>query len=66
MSPRNLALLSLGLVVVGCVVCAIGTAVWIDVVGIMIAGIGAVGLLAAFFYAIGQADDSYREKHPHG
>jgi hypothetical protein len=66
MSPRNLALWSLGLVVAGCVICAIGRPVWVDVIGITVAGIGAVGLLAAFFYAIGQADDAYREKHPHG
>jgi hypothetical protein len=66
MSPRNLALSSLGLVVVGCIVCAIGTAVWIDVVGITVAGIGAVGLLASFFLAVGQADDRYRGRNPHG
>jgi hypothetical protein len=66
MSPRNLALLSLGLVVVGCAICAIGRPVWVDVIGITVAGIGSVGLLAAFFLAVGQADDRYRHKNPHG
>jgi hypothetical protein len=66
MSPRNLALWSLGLVVAGCVICFFGHPVWIDVVGITVAGIGFVGVLAAFFLAVGQADDRYRTKNPNG
>jgi hypothetical protein len=66
MSPRNLTLWSLALMVVGSVICWLGHPVWVDVVGIMVAGTGFVGALAAFFLAVGQADERYRRKHPNG
>ncbi|HEY6759280.1 MAG TPA: hypothetical protein VI318_07310 [Baekduia sp.] len=66
MSPARLALLSLALVVIGCVIAAVGTALWLDAVGITVAGIGAVGLLSAAFYAVGQSEDRDRERRPGG
>ena len=66
MGPARVAYLSLALVVLGCVIAAIGTALWLDAVGITVAGIGAVGLLSAAFLAVGESEDRDREKRPGG
>jgi hypothetical protein len=66
MSPARLAIVSLALVVVGCVIAAVGTATWLDAVGITVAGIGGVGLVSSAFYAVGQGEDRDRERRPGG
>jgi 1,4-dihydroxy-2-naphthoate octaprenyltransferase len=66
MTPARLAILSGVLIVVGCVIAAVGTATWLDAVGITVAGIGLVGVVSAFFYAIGQSEDRARERDPRG
>jgi hypothetical protein len=66
MTPARIAILSLVLVVIGCVIAAVGTATWLDAVGITVAGIGGVGLISAAFYAVGQAEDRDRERRPGG
>lgn len=58
--------MSLALVVIGCVIAAIGTATWLDAAGIAVAGVGGVGLVSAAFYAVGQAEDRDRERRPGG
>ena len=50
------------LIVIGCLIAAIFTATALDVVGITISGIGAVGLISAAFYAIGLSEDRARER----
>lgn len=62
MSPKTIAIASLALIVLGCVVAAIFTAVALDVIGITIGGIGLVGLISAAFYAIGLSEDRARER----
>jgi hypothetical protein len=66
MTPARLAILSGVLVVVGCVIAAVGTATWLDAVGIAIAGVGLVGAVSAAFYAVGQSEDRARERDPRG
>jgi hypothetical protein len=66
MGPARLAYLSLALVIIGCVIAAIGTATWLDAVGITVAGIGGVGLVSSAFYAVGQSEDRDRERRPGG
>ncbi|WP_272472744.1 hypothetical protein [Baekduia alba] len=66
MAPARLALLSVALIVIGCAIAAIGTATWLDAVGIMVAGVGGVGIVSSAFYAVGQAEDRDRERRPGG
>jgi hypothetical protein len=66
MAPARLAILSLALVVIGCVIAAIGTATWLDAVGITVAGIGGVGLTSAAFWAVGASEERDRERNPGG
>jgi 1,4-dihydroxy-2-naphthoate octaprenyltransferase len=66
MSPKQLALISAGLIVIGCAVAAIFSAVALDVVGIMIGGIGLVGVISGAFYAVGQSEDREREREGRG
>jgi 1,4-dihydroxy-2-naphthoate octaprenyltransferase len=62
MAPRQLAIVSAALIVIGCVLAAVGTATALDAVGIAVAGVGLVGLVAAAFYAVGQSEDRARER----
>jgi hypothetical protein len=66
MGPARLAIVSLLVVVVGCAIAAVGTATWLDAIGITLGGIGLVGLVSAAFYAVGQAEDRDRERNPRG
>jgi hypothetical protein len=66
MAPRRLAILSGVLVVLGCVIAAVGTATWLDAVGIAVAGVGFVGLISSAFYAVGQSEDRDRERRGGG
>ncbi len=61
MSPKTIALTSVALIVLGCLIAAIFSAVALDVVGITIGGIGLVGVISAAFYAIGLSEDRARE-----
>ncbi len=62
MTPKTLALGSVALIVIGCVLAAVGTAVALDVIAIIIAGVGLVGLISAAFLAIGLSEDRARER----
>lgn len=67
MSPKTIAIISLALIIIGCVIAAIFTATALDAIGITIAGIGLVGVVSAAFYAIGLSEDHAREhdaNHP--
>jgi hypothetical protein len=67
MSPKTIAITSVALIVIGCVIAAVFTATALDAIGITIAGIGLVGLISAAFYAIGLSEDRAREhdaNHP--
>lgn len=66
MSPKTIAILSLALIVLGCVIAAVFSAVALDVIGITIGGIGLVGVISAAFYAIGLSEDRARERDAHG
>jgi 1,4-dihydroxy-2-naphthoate octaprenyltransferase len=66
MSPKQLALISLVLIVLGCAIAAIFSAVAWDVAGITIGGIGLVGIISAAFYAVGQSEDREREREGRG
>jgi hypothetical protein len=66
MAPARLAIISGVLVVIGCVIAAVATAPGLDAVGIAVAGVGVVGLVAAAFYAVGQSEDRARERDPRG
>jgi hypothetical protein len=55
MTPARLAIVSLVLVVIGCAIAAVGTAPWLDAVGITVAGVGGVGLVSAAFYGVGES-----------
>jgi hypothetical protein len=66
MTPKQLAIASVALIVVGCAIAAVGTAVWLDVVGITLGGIGLVGVISAAFYAVGQSEDRERERSGRG
>lgn len=65
MSPKTIAISSLALIVLGCLMAAIFTATALDAIGITIGGIGLVGVISAAFYAIGLSEDRARE-HDHG
>src|SRR3954452_10194598 len=60
MAPRQLAIISAALIVIGCVLAAVATATALDAIGITVAGIGLVGLVSAAFYAVGQSEDRAR------
>lgn len=62
MSPKTIALTSLALIVIGCVIAAVFTATALDAIGITIAGVGLVGLISSAFYAIGLSEDRERER----
>lgn len=66
MSPKTIAITSLALIVLGCVIAAVFSAVALDVVGITIGGIGLVGVISAAFYAIGLSEDRARERDASG
>lgn len=66
MSPKQIALVSVVLIVLGCVIAAVFSAVALDVVGITIGGIGLVGVISAAFYAVGQSEDRDREREGRG
>jgi hypothetical protein len=60
MSPSRVVSVSIGLLIVGILLAAIGTSITLDAAGLTIGGIGAVGLVAAAFLAIGLADERQR------
>jgi hypothetical protein len=62
MTPKQLAITSAGAVVLGCLIAWIGTALWLDAVGITLGGIGFVGVISAAFYAVGQSEDRERAR----
>ncbi|HWI72850.1 MAG TPA: hypothetical protein VNT55_12925 [Baekduia sp.] len=62
MTPKQIAILSGVLIVIGCTIAAVGTATWLDAVGITIGGIGFVGIISSAFYAVGQAEDRDRAR----
>jgi hypothetical protein len=66
MTPKQLALISLALIVLGCAIAAIFSAVALDVIGITVGGIGLVGVISAAFYAVGQSEDRERERDGRG
>jgi hypothetical protein len=66
MAPARLAILSVALIVIGCAIAAIGSATWVDAVGIMVAGVGGVGGISAAFWAVGRAEERDRERRPGG
>jgi 1,4-dihydroxy-2-naphthoate octaprenyltransferase len=66
MTPKQIALTSLALIVLGCVIAAIFSPVWLDVIGITVGGIGLVGIISAAFYAVGQSEDRQRERDGRG
>lgn len=66
LSPKTLAILSVGLIILGCVIAAIFTSTTLDFIGITIGGIGGVGLISAAFYAIGLSEDRARERDASG
>lgn len=66
MSPKTIAITSVALIVLGCLIAAVFTAVALDVIGITIGGIGLVGVISAAFYAIGLSEDRDRERDAGG
>jgi hypothetical protein len=66
LSPKTIAITSLALIVLGCVIAAVFSAVALDVIGITIGGIGLVGVISAAFYAIGLSEDRAREHDASG
>jgi hypothetical protein len=62
MAPKQLAVASAALIVLGCLIAAFGTATWLDAVGITLGGIGLVGLVSSAFYAVGQSEDRARAR----
>jgi hypothetical protein len=62
MTPKQLAITSAGAIVLGCLIAWIGTAIWLDAVGITLGGIGFVGVISAAFYAVGQSEDRERAR----
>jgi 1,4-dihydroxy-2-naphthoate octaprenyltransferase len=66
MTPKQLALTSLALIVFGCLIAAVFSSVALDVIGITVGGIGLVGVISAAFYAVGQSEDREREREGRG
>ncbi|HEU4973731.1 MAG TPA: hypothetical protein VFT50_01480 [Baekduia sp.] len=64
MTPQRFVTAGLILLIGGCIVAAIATSTAGDAVGITLAGIGAVLLVAAAFLAIGLSEDRDRAKRP--
>jgi 1,4-dihydroxy-2-naphthoate octaprenyltransferase len=62
MTPKTIAISSVALIILGCLVAAIFSATALDATGIVIAGIGLVGLISAAFYAVGLSEDRARER----
>jgi 1,4-dihydroxy-2-naphthoate octaprenyltransferase len=62
MAPKQIAIVSAVLIVIGCLFAAVGTATWLDSIGITVGGIGLVGVISAAFYAVGQSEDRARAK----
>jgi 1,4-dihydroxy-2-naphthoate octaprenyltransferase len=62
MTPKQLAITSAATIVLGCLIAAVGTAIWLDAVGITLGGIGFVGVISAAFYAVGQSEDRERAR----
>jgi|GEM_PF-3136017 len=62
MTPKQIAILSAAMIVVGCAIAAIGTTTWLDSVGITLGGIGFVGVISAAFLAVGESEDRQRAK----
>jgi hypothetical protein len=71
MTPKQIAIVSTGEIVLGCLIAWIGTTTWLDAIGITVGGIGLVGLISSGFYAVGQSEDRQRardeaERHDRG
>jgi hypothetical protein len=62
MTPKQIAIVSGVVIVIGCVIAAIGSATWVDAVGIAAGGLGFLGVIAAAFYAVGQSEDRARAR----
>jgi hypothetical protein len=62
MSPARFAVAFAALLVVGCLLAAIGTTVALDAIGATLGGFAGVGLVACAFYAVGQSEDRQRER----
>jgi hypothetical protein len=62
MTPKQIAIVSGVVIVIGCAIAAIGSAIWVDAVGITVGGIGFVGAIGAAFYAVGQSEDRARAR----
>jgi hypothetical protein len=66
LSPKTLAIASVALIVIGCLLAAIFTATALDVTGIFLGGLGLVGLISSAFLAIGLSEDRARERDANG
>ena len=62
MTPKQIAITSAALIVLGCVIAAVGTTTWLDSIGITVGGIGLVGVISAAFLAVGESEDRQRVK----
>jgi hypothetical protein len=62
MTPKQIAITSAALIVLGCVIAAVGTTTWLDSIGITIGGIGFVGVISSAFLAVGESEDRQRVK----
>jgi nitrogen fixation-related uncharacterized protein len=61
MTPRTLAIAGALLVVVACVLAAVGDGT-ADAIAVAVGGVGAVAVTSALFWAIGQSEDRARER----
>jgi hypothetical protein len=66
LSPKTIAIVSLGLIIIGCLIAAIFTATALDVIGIFLGGLGLVGLISSAFLAVGLSEDRAREHDANG
>ncbi|HMJ32987.1 MAG TPA: hypothetical protein VK501_03635 [Baekduia sp.] len=62
MTPARIAIASAVLLVAGILLAAIGTSTTVDAAGVAVGGVGAVGLVAAAFFAVGEGEDRQRAK----
>ena len=62
MTPKQIAITSAALIVLGCVIAAVGTTTWLDSIGITLGGIGLVGVISSAFLAVGESEDRQRAK----
>jgi uncharacterized membrane protein len=66
LSPKTIAIASVALIVIGCLIAAIFSATALDVIGIFLGGLGLVGLISSAFLAIGLSEDRARERDANG